>query len=121
MSPDPINTNRNIKIELEDDQINFIAGELIRGKVHINSASEAAYIIGGYQTREIIAEFKNDSWRQFGTLTKGRDYHGSIAIGDAFMVIGGNSVDSCLLGVQRLITDYKSDRQFLYTCPSSRR
>ena len=63
--------------------------------------SEAAYIIGGVypeymngeiigeNTGQIIAEFKNDSWRRFGTLSKGRANHGSISIGKEFMVIGG--------------------------------
>ena len=53
------------------------------------STSEAAYIIGGVYTKYIIAEFKNDSWRQIGTLAKGRAYHGTIQLGDEVMVIGG--------------------------------
>ena len=57
------------------------------------STTEAAYIIGGSSTKEIIAEFKSDSWRQFGTLSKGRYYHGSIKMGNEFMVIGGYSSD----------------------------
>ena len=43
--------------------------------------SEAAYIIGGEYTREIIAEFKNDARSQFGTLARGRAWHGSITLG----------------------------------------
>ena len=57
------------------------------------SASNAAYFIGGQDTKEIIAEFKNDSWRQLGTLTKGRYYHGSITFDGETMVIGGYSSD----------------------------
>ena len=53
------------------------------------SSSEAAYFIGGSNTKEIIAEFKNDNWTQFGTLSKGRNIHGSIKMGDEFIVIGG--------------------------------
>ena len=53
------------------------------------STSEAAYIIGGTYTKNIIAEFKNDSWRQVGTLAKGRHAHGTIQLGDEVMVIGG--------------------------------
>ena len=53
------------------------------------STSEAAYIIGGVYTENIIAEFKNDSWRQMGTLRKGRSSHGTIQLGDEVMVIGG--------------------------------
>ena len=58
------------------------------------STSEAAYIIGGQYTREIIAEYKNDAWRQLGTLTKGRNLHGSISLGDETMIVGGYSGDS---------------------------
>ena len=58
------------------------------------STSNAAYFIGGQYTKEVIAEFKNDSWRQLGTLTKGRYYHGSISLGNEMMVIGGSSSDS---------------------------
>ena len=57
------------------------------------STSEAAYIIGGYWTGDIIAEFKNDSWRQMGTLAKGRHSHGSIALENTVMVIGGWTSD----------------------------
>ena len=59
----------------------------------IASTSEAAYIIGGGYTQGVIAEYKNDSWRQFGTLLKGRYWHGSIAFGDEAMIIGGFSID----------------------------
>ena len=58
------------------------------------STSEAAYIIGGQTTQAIIAEFKNDGWLQFGTLTQGRQYHGSITLGDETMVVGGYGSDS---------------------------
>ena len=58
------------------------------------STSEAAYFIGGYHTQELIAEYKNDAWRQLGTLTKGRYKHGSITLGAETMVIGGASNDN---------------------------
>ena len=58
------------------------------------STSNAAYFIGGQYTKEVIAEFKNDSWRQLGTLTKGRSSHGSISFGTETMVIGGYPSDS---------------------------
>ena len=57
------------------------------------STSEAAYIIGGYYTKDIIAQFKDDSWRQMGTLAKGRGWHGSIELGNDIMIIGGHSSD----------------------------
>ena len=57
------------------------------------STSEAAYIIGGYHTKEIIAEYKNDAWSQLGSLNKGRHAHASISLGDETMIIGGFSSD----------------------------
>ena len=36
------------------------------------SNSDAAYFIAGNRNPDVIAEFKNDAWRQLGTLTKGR-------------------------------------------------
>ena len=55
---------------------------------------EAAYIIGGYvrgddQLSDVIAEFKNDSWRQMGTLARARGWHGAIALEHQLLVIGG--------------------------------
>ena len=69
------------------------------------STSTAAYIIGGNASdrKDIITEFKNDSWLQFGTLTKGRYYHGSISMGERFMVIGG-------LSSGRLVNNFETDR-----------
>ena len=65
---------------------------ILRRMSHYSTAStlEAAYIIGGYDTQELIAEFKNDAWRQLGTLTKGRYGHGSITLGAETMIIGGS-------------------------------
>ena len=57
------------------------------------STSEAAYIIGGEYTQDIIAEFKDNSWRQIGTLAKGRYGHGSITLNGETMVIGGKTTD----------------------------
>ena len=82
-------------------QINMIIFSLIRG-YSTASTSEAAYIIGGGYTRKIIAQFKNDVWSQFGTLAKGRRYHGSISFGNEFMVIGGGSSDSRLVYVSNI-------------------
>ena len=58
------------------------------------STSEAAYIIGGTYSSDIIAEFKSGNWQQFGTLSKERAIQGSIKMGNEFMVIGGYSFDS---------------------------
>ena len=40
------------------------------------STPDAAYIIGGRYTQDIIAEFKENKWRQAGTLQQGRQQHG---------------------------------------------
>ena len=58
------------------------------------STSEAAYIIGGDRTRDVIAEFKNDAWRNLGSLVKPRDSQGSISLNGETMIIGGYSGDS---------------------------
>ena len=51
--------------------------------------SDAVYIIGGYYTNNIVAEFKNDQWRRLADLNQGRRGHGSITIGGETMIIGG--------------------------------
>ena len=50
---------------------------------------DAAYIIGGTYTANLVAEFKNDEWRQLDDLNKGRYAHGSITIGTQTMIVGG--------------------------------
>ena len=49
----------------------------------------ATYIIGGTTTKNVVAEFKNDQWRQLDDLKKGRSGHGSITIGAQTMILGG--------------------------------
>jgi len=50
---------------------------------------DAVYIIGGAFTQDIVAEFKNNQWRQLADLNQGRHGHGSITIGAQTMIIGG--------------------------------
>ena len=50
---------------------------------------DAVYIIGGWYTEDIVAEFKNDQWRRLANLNQGRAAHGSITIGGETMIIGG--------------------------------
>ena len=52
---------------------------------------DAAYIIGGYHTPNLVAEFRNDQWAQLDDLNKGRSYHGSITVGAQTMIVGGYS------------------------------
>ena len=51
--------------------------------------SEAVYIIGGYHTQDIVAEFKDNAWRQLDNLNLGRNGHGSITVGGQTMIVGG--------------------------------
>ena len=57
------------------------------------STDDAAFIIGGNDVYDTIAEFRNDQWRNLGSLNKGRFYHGSITVGQETMIIGGDSND----------------------------
>ena len=79
---------------------------------------EAAYIIGGFYTLDIVAEFRDNKWTQVGSLNKGtvikmqkvesrdqhnlinfddpwkgRRYHGSISVGAETMIVGGYTAD----------------------------
>ena len=50
---------------------------------------DAAYIIGGMFTPNLVAEFRDDQWTQLDDLNKGRFYHGSITVGTRTMIVGG--------------------------------
>ena len=52
-------------------------------------SQDAAYIIGGWYTKNLVAEFKNNQWTQLNDLNKGRDCHGSITIAARTMIVGG--------------------------------
>ena len=54
--------------------------------------SDAAYIIGGFKTKNVVAEFINGQWRRLKDLNKGRDSHGSINIGTKTIIIGGEAI-----------------------------
>jgi len=74
-------------LELTD----FICKTIFRGisAYSTTQTSDAVYIIGGFYTKDIVAEFKNDQWRQLADLNQGRFSHGSITIGGQTMIIGG--------------------------------
>ena len=50
---------------------------------------DATYIIGGWYTPNLVAEFRDDQWTQLNDLNKGRSCHGSITIGARTMIVGG--------------------------------
>ena len=53
------------------------------------STADAVYIIGGQHTEDIIAEFKDNNWRQLGNLRRGRYNHNSLAIDNQIISVGG--------------------------------
>ena len=64
---------------------------LFRGIYHYSTThtAEAVFIIGGYHTGNIVAEFRDDKWQQIATLKQGRSRHGSITFGGQTVIIGG--------------------------------
>ena len=58
---------------------------------HYSTANtpDSAYIIGGRDTQNLVAEFRNDQWTQLDDLNKGRFGHGSITVGTQTMIVGG--------------------------------
>ena len=56
------------------------------------STPDAAYIIGGYYQRTVVAEFKNNQWNKLASLNKGRAYHGSLSVVDQTIIIGGSQL-----------------------------
>lgn len=55
------------------------------------ATDNAAFIIGGYGYASTVAEFRDNQWRELGSLTNPRCYHGSITVGQETMSIGGLS------------------------------
>ena len=54
------------------------------------STSSTAYIIGGFLSPSIIAQYKHGQWSKVGDLSTGRYGHGSITDGVQTIIIGGN-------------------------------
>ena len=50
---------------------------------------EAAYIIGGFVTKNLVAEFRDDQWALLDDLSKSRYRQGSITVGSQTMIVGG--------------------------------
>ena len=71
----------------------ILNGHLFRRIAYYSTThtTDAVYIIGGVDSENVIAEFKNDQWRQLDDLNTGRYRHGSISIGTETMIIGGAS------------------------------
>ena len=69
--------------------INYLFSRMCRYSA--TQTSDAAYIIGGQYSRNVIAEFKNDKWRRLDDLNTARYLHGSITLGSQTMIIGGHT------------------------------
>ena len=52
---------------------------------------DAVYVIGGWYTPDVVAEYKGNQWRLLDNLNQGRRGHGSITVGNQSMIIGGQS------------------------------
>ena len=68
--------------------------------------SNAAYIIGGLYTPDVIAEYKDGQWRQLPNLYRGRTYHGAITIGGQTMIIGGSDFSDYLSPMETEIWEF---------------
>ena len=55
------------------------------------SIAGKVYIIGGYNTRDKIAEYNDDQWTEYGSLSTGRYAHDSITHDYQTMIIGAYS------------------------------
>ena len=55
--------------------------------------TDAVFIIGGFETQDIIAEFKDDQWRRMSDLRKERWLHGSITLEGQTMIVGGKQLN----------------------------
>ena len=75
---------------------------------------DAVYIIGGWYTKNIVAEFKNDQWRRLANLNEGRHGHGSITIGGETMIIGGYFFGQTL---PTEVWEFENDKTYLNDPP----
>ena len=51
--------------------------------------SLTAYVIGGQESKNIVAQYHDESWKKLEDLNRGRYGHGSIVVEDQILVIGG--------------------------------
>ena len=47
-----------------------------------------------YDRYDMVAQFKDFQWSEYGKLYRGRSAHGSITVGGVTMVLGGQSEDN---------------------------
>ena len=79
---------------------------------------DAAYIIGGWNTRNfesrnLVAEFRNDKWAQLDHLNKERHAHASITVGTQIMIVGGSAYGERLVMILPHYFGYEDSDLFL--------
>ena len=55
--------------------------------------SDSVFIIGGYLASNIVAEFKDNSWRRLPDLRQPRYLHSSITMGTQTIIFGGTATE----------------------------
>ena len=74
---------------------------------------DAAYIIGGWHTGNLVAEFRNDKWAQLDYLNKERRAHASITVGTQMMIVGGSAYGGRLVMILPHYFGYEDSDFFL--------
>ena len=69
---------------------------LFRRISHYSTAqtSDAVFVLGGYYTANVAAEYKNDQWRKLDDLQQPRRGHRSVVIENQLISIGGKDETS---------------------------
>ena len=76
------------------DRVVRTSSNYFNRKIYAYSATntfDTVFIIGGNDTKNTVAMFKNYDWYKLKNLHKGRYNHGSIIFGDKTIIIGGAS------------------------------
>ena len=71
----------------------------------VSSTSQAAFFIGGNHgssQSSVITKYENDNWSLHGNLKRRRSVHGSITYGTTTFVIGGYTLYSSWVMVEKL-------------------
>ena len=74
--------------------MSFLLVKLILRRIsHYSSAetSSAVYIIGGYYTANVVAQYRDDQWYRLNDLNEPRRGQRSIVIGNELLMIGGET------------------------------
>ena len=75
-------------------QLSFLLLKLILRRIsHYSSAetSSAVYIIGGFHTANVVAQYRDDQWHRLNDLNEARSGLHSIVIGNELLMIGGKT------------------------------